>query len=89
MAVPRLVDQIRWRAYELARSGRHADCMAIERALAADGYPNVRLALQQPHVHDFIARLCEEHCRDATPDMARRSVRARMRGRRRAATGPG
>ena len=38
----RHIDQIRMRAKELARTGIHADCLAIERQLAEEGYEERR-----------------------------------------------
>lgn len=56
----RLVDRIRARACELARSGAYADCASIERALDEEGFCNARLALQQPNLRAHIERLCGE-----------------------------
>ena len=46
----RHIDQIRMRAKELARTGIHADCLAIERQLAEEGYEEVGPALQDPSI---------------------------------------
>jgi hypothetical protein len=56
--VPRLIDRIRSRAYELARSGQLANFDAVERRLIEEGHAHARLALADPYVHEHVARLC-------------------------------
>ena len=55
------VDRIRLRAYELARTGQHIDCLTIESALLREGYPDVYSALQDPFVRRHIRELCAAH----------------------------
>ena len=54
----RRVDDIRSRAYELARSGQHRDCAAVECALEREGFADARMALRDPYVQAFVAGLC-------------------------------
>jgi hypothetical protein len=56
--VPRLIDRIRRRAYELARSGELPDCEAVERRLLEEGHTEAPLALADPYVHEHVGRLC-------------------------------
>jgi hypothetical protein len=56
--VPRLIDRIRSRAYELARSGQLANFDAVERRLMEEGHAAAHLALADPYVHDHVVRLC-------------------------------
>ena len=57
------VDEIRARAYELARSGRYSDCPSVRGALEREGYANaVRFALDDPIVKAHVAGLCAESC---------------------------
>jgi hypothetical protein len=67
----RRIDTIRARAYELARSGAHADCVAVEGALQAEGYPDAPSALSDPAVHGHVEQLCGEH-RETAPAQAAR-----------------
>ena len=59
----RHIDQIRMRAKELARTGIHADCLAIERQLAEEGYEEVGPALQDPSIRKLFKRLCDKYWR--------------------------
>jgi hypothetical protein len=56
--VPRLIDRIRSRAYELARSGQLVNVDAVERRLIEEGHADAHLALADPYVHEHVARLC-------------------------------
>jgi hypothetical protein len=56
--VPRLIDRIRSRAYELARSGQLANFDAVERRLIEEGHADAHLALLDPYVREHVARLC-------------------------------
>jgi hypothetical protein len=56
--VPRLIDRIRSRAYELARSGQLANFDAVERRLIEEGHAAAHRALADPYVRDHVARLC-------------------------------
>ena len=66
----RHADQIRMRARELARSGMHADCLAIVRQLEDEGYESIAPALQDPPygtfskaLREILARRACERCR--------------------------
>ena len=56
--MPRLIDRIRSRAYELARTGQLANFDAVERRLIEEGHADAHLALADPYVHEHVARLC-------------------------------
>ena len=70
--MPRLIDRIRSRAYELARSGELVSCDAVERRLVEEGHANARLALLDPYVREHITRLCLR-CRN--PGMKRTAAK--------------
>jgi hypothetical protein len=55
----RLIDRMRSRAYELARSGELADCDAVERRLMQEGHADAHLALLDPYVREHVTRLCQ------------------------------
>jgi hypothetical protein len=57
--VARLIDRVRRRAYELARSGQFADCDAVERQLLEEGHAGAHLALADPYVREHVGRLCQ------------------------------
>ena len=54
----RLIDRIRRRAYELARSGQLTNCEAVERQLLEEGHADAHLALADPYVREHVGRLC-------------------------------
>jgi hypothetical protein len=41
----------------------HADCLAIERQLAEEGYEESGSALQDPEIRKLLERLCEKYWR--------------------------
>jgi len=55
----RRVDRVRFRAYTLARSGNHADCAAVERALEQEGFDTPQQALRDPFVREHLKDLCD------------------------------
>jgi hypothetical protein len=57
-------DEIRRRAFELARSGHHIDCLTIETELADDGFPEAYVVLQDLQVRAELKAICDEHRRD-------------------------
>jgi hypothetical protein len=60
-AFVRQVFRIRRRAYELARSGLHIDCLTIESQLEQEGHPLVREVLSDPALRARLRRLCDRH----------------------------
>jgi hypothetical protein len=48
------------RASELARSGRHRDCISIEAELAYSGYPEVYVVLLEPKLRARLDDLCRK-----------------------------
>ena len=60
------IDEIRRRAYAIARTGRHMDPRSVEAELQRQGYEAVCQALWDPSVRKFLKRLCEEHWREDT-----------------------
>ena len=59
----RRIDQIRDRAKGLARSGQYADCLALERQLAEEGYQEAEAALRDVAVRKLLKSLCEKYWR--------------------------
>lgn len=57
----RRVDQVRKRAYELARSGRHIDCLTIESELEQEGYAVARLVMKDEGLRERLRRICNQH----------------------------
>ena len=56
-----LADEVRKLALELACSGRHADCLAIESQLASDGHPEAYVVLVDPVFRAQLTAICHEH----------------------------
>jgi len=71
----RQVDQVRKRAYELARSGRHIDCLTIESELEQEGYAMARLVLKDEGLRHRLRRICDRHWHPQfAPDPTLRSL---------------
>lgn len=56
----RLVDKIRHRAYDIARSGKCSDCEAVERQLQQEGYAEAAMALNDAYVRQHVIELCAQ-----------------------------
>jgi hypothetical protein len=54
-------EKVRNMAFELARSGRHFDCLSIEAELADTGYPEAYIVLQEAALRKKLDELCAEH----------------------------
>jgi hypothetical protein len=61
-----LRDDVRRLATELARSGRHFDCLTIEAYLDSEGFPEVFVVLDDPEFRAGLKALCNEHWRPRT-----------------------
>jgi len=59
-------DEIRTRAYELARSGTHPDRVTVRSALEREGYAEARFVLDDPIAGAHVAALCGEHWQGRT-----------------------
>ena len=59
-------DGIRRRAFELARSGRHIDCVTIETELADGGFPEAYIVLQDLQVRAELRAICDKRWRFQT-----------------------
>jgi hypothetical protein len=55
-----LAEDIKRLAIEMAVSGQHADCQAIEAQLDDDGYPEVYVVLVNSALRARLNALCEE-----------------------------
>ena len=65
-----LADDIKRLATDLAKTGLHFDCVAIEAQLAADGYPESYVVLWEPEFRAMVNTLCRQSQRepDSLPD---------------------
>ena len=59
------------RAFELASSGQHIDCITIVSALAAEGFTDAAEALADERLRSQLRTICQQHWR---PDRARRAT---------------
>lgn len=57
----KLSENVRKLAFELARSGRHSDCLSIEAELAQAGYPEAYVVLQEPALRKALKDICAKH----------------------------
>ena len=58
-----LRDDVEGLATDLAKSGRHIDCLTIESQLAYEGHPEVYVVLQDPALRARLKAICDEHWR--------------------------
>src|SRR4051794_40822110 len=72
-----LTENVTRRAVELAKSGRHRDCISIEAELDRDGFPEVYVVLDQPELRASVKALCQLHWHapETKLEMAARHIR--------------
>jgi hypothetical protein len=67
-----LADEVSRRAFELAKSGRHIDCVTIESQLADEGFPEAYVVLQEPQLRAALKAICDRHWHpDASDEFGR------------------
>jgi len=75
-----LADDVKRLAIEMAISGRHKDCLAIEAQLDEDGYPEAYVVLVDPALRARLNALCDQSRH--TSDHEKSSVRQNEQRRR-------
>ena len=73
-------EYINARAYELAASGQHIDCITIVSALVAEGYPEASEILNSDLIRSDLRRVCAQHWQGVKPEYAEPAVPAQPEG---------